>query len=381
MRGNARISQTAGQTTIRQTSRRAVIDWRGFDVDKGHGVVFAQPGAKAATLNRVNALTRSMIRGTIRAPGTVIIQNTAGVVFTGTAKVDVGGLVATSQTERADRFLRDGSLEIGGRAGEAAAVVNQGSLTIGKAGLAALVGGHVENSGAILADKGTVALASGRRTTIDLAGDGLVRIAVDGNADGGGAIANGGGIDVGSGQVLLSAGDAASVLDTAINTSGVIRATSRSGTGGTIGIIGRGTGKVRVGGSVSARGAAKGGAITATGRDLTIAAGTVLDAGGSTDGGSLRLGGDARGQGPLPRAQALTVEAGSAILANGRTGRGGSVVAWSDGDAQIDGMISADAGSDVTITSPTRRWPATSPSAATSPGAAAATSASRPSAT
>ena len=45
-------------------------------------------------------------------PGTVIIQNAAGVIFTGTKAVDVGGIVATSQTVRAGRFQRDGSLRI-----------------------------------------------------------------------------------------------------------------------------------------------------------------------------------------------------------------------------------------------------------------------------
>ena len=36
-RGAARIAQDAARTTITQTSRRAVIDWRGFDVGRGTG--------------------------------------------------------------------------------------------------------------------------------------------------------------------------------------------------------------------------------------------------------------------------------------------------------------------------------------------------------
>ena len=339
--GSARISQTATETTIRQSSRRAVIDWRGFDVDQGHAVVFDQPGAKAATLNRVTSASPSMIEGTIRAPGTVIIQNAAGVIFTGTAKVDVGGIVATSQTVRAGRFQRDGSLRIDDT-GPGGAVINRGTLTVGEAGLAALVGRHVENAGTIVASKGTVALASGQRTTIDLAGDGLLRIAVEGDVEGGSAVRNSGEIEAGEGRVLLSAGDAASVLDSAINTDGTIGASSRTGTGGTVEILGRGKGKVRVAGSVTASGKAKGGAITATGADLAVAGD--LDAHGSVDGGSLRIGGDARGAGPLPRAQGLRIAQGSRLVADGAAGQGGTVVAWSDGDAAIDGAISATGG-------------------------------------
>ena len=105
-KGKASIAQKAGRSTIRQTTKRAVIDWQGFDVGRDHTVVFDQPGKSSATLNRVNSVKGSVIEGAIRAPGTVVIQNTAGVIFTGKAKVDVGGLVATSQIVSADAFQR-----------------------------------------------------------------------------------------------------------------------------------------------------------------------------------------------------------------------------------------------------------------------------------
>src|SRR5687767_8826877 len=73
--GKARIVQAPGRTAIRQTSQRAVIDWRGFDVGRDHQVIFGQPGRNAATLNRVLIARPSVIEGAIRAPGTVIIQN------------------------------------------------------------------------------------------------------------------------------------------------------------------------------------------------------------------------------------------------------------------------------------------------------------------
>ena len=212
VKGSAKISQSGARTTIRQSSERAVIDWRGFDVGRGASVDFDQPGRNSATLNRVTSGRGSVIEGAIRAPGTVIIQNNAGVLFSKGSKVDVGGLVATSQGVDADRFQRDGGLRIGGGAKAGARVINQGDITIGEAGLAALVGSDVENDGVILARRGTVALASGTRTTIDLTGDGMVRIAVDGDPAGGSRIVNGGMIDAGGGRVLLSAGGASSAL-------------------------------------------------------------------------------------------------------------------------------------------------------------------------
>jgi filamentous hemagglutinin family protein len=268
-KGNARITQTARQSTIRQTSERAVIDWKSFDVGRSHKVIFDQPGKSSATLNRVNSASRSVIQGAITAPGTVVIQNTAGVIFTRGAKVDVGGLVATSQAVDAERFQRTGNLSIGGGERPGARVVNQGDVTIGEKGLAALVGGNVENAGAIIARTGTVALASGTRTTIDFSGDGAIQIAVNGNAKGG-SVVNTGLIDAGGGHVVLTAGDAASAIDNVINTTGVIRAASSSGSGGTIELIGRGTGTVRIGGTVSARGKTRGGSVAITGETVAV---------------------------------------------------------------------------------------------------------------
>ncbi len=116
-------------------------------------VTFDQPGRNAATLNRVRTARPSIIEGAIRAPGKVIIENAAGVLFTGTARIDVGGLVATSQAVDAARFLGDGRLEIGGGERAGARVVNRGTITIGEAGLAGLVGSDVENAGAIVAER------------------------------------------------------------------------------------------------------------------------------------------------------------------------------------------------------------------------------------
>ncbi len=332
-KGTARIAATAGRTTIRQTSKRAVIDWKGFDVSRDHEVVFAQPGRSAATLNRVQSVKPSIIAGAVKAPGTVIIQNAAGVLFTGSARIDTGSLVATSKGVDAARFQRDGGISLGGGERAGARVVNEGRITVGEAGLAALVGGDVENAGAIVARRGTVVLSAGSRTAIDFTGDGMVRIAVEGDS---GRVTNRGSIDADGGRVVLSAGDAARTLNSAINTSGVIRA----GSGGRIEIAGGG-GKVRISGTLDASGPSRGGEITVTGQRVTVATGARVTADGGTDGGRIRLGGDRQGRGPLPRARTLDLEAGAVVSASGSRGRGGSIVAWSETGTRVDGSISA----------------------------------------
>jgi filamentous hemagglutinin family protein len=339
--GSASISATQAETRVRQASERAIIDWRSFDVGRDHRVAFDQPDARSATLNRVQSGRESTIAGRITAPGTVIIQNTHGVVFTPSSRIDVGGLVATSRTVAADRFAADGRIEIRGGEVRGARVANQGGITVREAGLAALVGGRVANSGTIVAHCGTIALASGETTTIDLAGDGMVRIAVSGDAGRADAgVETTGLIDAGGGRVLLSAGTAAGLLSSAINTSGVIRAASSDGAGGSIALVGRGAGAVRVAGALDASGATRGGSVTVTGERVVVASGARIAASGRDAGGAVRIGGDRQGRGTLRRAESTTVEAGARIEAAASAGRGGSVILWADDATRFDGAIS-----------------------------------------
>ena len=123
----ASIARPASLTTdIRQSSARAVIDWGSFDVGITERVRFDQPVGGAA-LNRVTGGGgASLIDGTITANGTVIVQNTAGVVFGKDARVDVGSLIATVRSVEATGFMAR-RFDFGGGGGF---VVNAGRLTI-----------------------------------------------------------------------------------------------------------------------------------------------------------------------------------------------------------------------------------------------------------
>ena len=66
-----------------------------------------------------------------------------------------------------------------------AAVVNQGTITIRQAGLAALVAPQVVNSGVITATLGHVVLAGAKTATLDLYGDGMLSLDVTNAGDAG----------------------------------------------------------------------------------------------------------------------------------------------------------------------------------------------------
>lgn len=338
--GTAALQQSPNRLTVQQSSQRAVIDWRSFDVGAGNQVHFAQPGATAATLNRVNGKAGSVIAGRITAPGTVIIQNNHGVVFTPGARVETGGLVATTLTVDVNRFTSTGGIAMTGGATPGARVANQGEISVRDAGLVALVGARSENSGVINARRGTVVLASGNAATIDLAGDGLFRIVAEGSAANP-QVSNSGTIAAEGGRVVLTAGAAAQALDGVINTRGLIRAGLARAVGGSIEILGRDAANVVVAGRLDAAGGSQGGRIDVTGARVGLTSTARLEARGPEGGGRVRIGGDRQGAATLPRAETVSVEQGAVIAADGGSGPGGTVIIWAERATQVDGRISA----------------------------------------
>jgi len=104
--------------------------------------------------------------------------NPNGVVFSSTAKVNVGGLVATTlDTSNADFLAGKANLEQNPNQ-SGAAVVNQGQITARDGGHVALVAPVVDNSGQITVHRGTVDLAAGTQAVVDVDSAGLVSVAV-----------------------------------------------------------------------------------------------------------------------------------------------------------------------------------------------------------
>ena len=96
--GNASISNpSANVVQIHQTSDKAVIDWRTFNIAPNEKTQFQQPSRSSITLNRIDPSNgASSILGRLQANGQVWLINPAGIFFGPTARVDVGGLLATT---------------------------------------------------------------------------------------------------------------------------------------------------------------------------------------------------------------------------------------------------------------------------------------------
>jgi len=314
--GSAAISAPSwSRLTITQASNRAVIDWTSFSVGHGEVVTFRQPGANAATLNRVTGDATSLIAGEITANGSVFLINPNGIEITKSGVVDVGQGFVASTLDISDRdFLAGKGVFTATGAG---LVANAGTITTGAGGYVGLLGGAVGDSGVIAVPAGQVVIGAGRAATLDLNGGSFLQVTLPASAalTGDGATA------------VLTAAAARAAVRGAVNLPGAVNAQSVTGQNG----------DVMLSGSINA----SGGSITVSAPGLIALNGATLVTSSAQGGGAIKLG----GKGDAVQASALSVDASSVLSANGgRAGSGGSVSLWSTGQTDFAGTISAQGG-------------------------------------
>jgi len=354
--GQAQINQAGNVMNIDQSTQKAIINWSEFNVGQDATVNFNQPNASAATLNRVLDSNPSQIFGRIVAPGQVILINPNGAYFAPSASVDVGGLIATTH-ELADKDFLQGNYQFK-RNGAKGQIINEGELKAKLDGYIALMAPEVRNQGVIMAERGTVALASGEHIRLDFGtGNKLTGITVT-EQDLDAQIENRHAIIAEGGLVILSARATAELRASVIKNSGQIVASAGANTvtmqGGRIILDAGASGDVQVSGDLIARGkrstnaannTAKGGEVKLTAKTIQLTNTAKIDVSGDAGGGKVLVGGNSQGQGPEQNADSVSIDEGATILADAtHLGDGGTVVVWSEESTRIDGTISAKGG-------------------------------------
>lgn len=271
--GDITIEQSGTTTDIAQGDKFGRIDWEGFDHGANAVTNFDQKaGNDSWTFNYVTGKLsgKTIIDGKINANGSIAILHENGVVITENAEMNLhSGLVTTGKLDEAT-FIAGGKARIT-ELGDGEIIIEDGaSLNFAEGGVAAFVAPTVKNAGVINAKIGKVVFAAGEEVTLDLYGDGLFEVAVEGDlADA--YLENTGEINAAGGTVQMTARAAKDVADNIINLDGVVSVASAELKGGKIILSGGDAGTVTVAGKLDASGKDGGEIIIDAANTLTTA--------------------------------------------------------------------------------------------------------------
>lgn len=200
-KGRASLTYTTDGLTIDQTDRNVQLNWDTFNVGRGYTVRFNQPDSKSTAYNKIWDNSPSVILGKISANGEVILENTNGIIFGPTARVETQRFVATALAISQDALAK-GIRNLNTAGGDQALVsrtlafgndstdkINSSIVVERGAEIRALAGGDVMlfapkvyNEGRIETPKGQTILAAGQKVYLmastDLVQRGLM-VAVD----------------------------------------------------------------------------------------------------------------------------------------------------------------------------------------------------------
>ncbi|MGH1373705.1 MAG: beta strand repeat-containing protein, partial [Cellvibrionaceae bacterium] len=361
-------SAVANLTEVTQNSARMAINWDTFNVANGETVRFVQPSSSAFVLNKILDQNPSSIQGSIDANGNVLLVNPRGIMFSESATVNVGSLMASGLAINADDFM-NGDFVFDGIDGDAGAVINAGVIN---AASVALLGKQVTNDTNAVISAEVVSLSAGDQAILTFDSDGMMGVEVtkavlENEAGIDSAVLNSGAIN--GEKVLLQASTSGDLFTNAVNNTGVIRAQGIDTSGGTIRLFG-GSDHVANSGTLDASGidggdihveadsvtiggelstdadAGIGGTIAVLGDTVKLDASASISSSGTEAGGTILIGGDYQGKNDSVRnARSTSIAAGAEVTAKGiDSGDGGKVIVWADDTTLFYGFIDASSG-------------------------------------
>ncbi len=328
--GEGSFDASQSQMTVHQHTDSMIAEWSSFNIGEDASVTFRQPSSSSTALNRISDANPSRISGQLSANGKIFLLNTNGIIFGPSARVNVGGLVASSLEISNEDFL--GGNYAFENSGSAGSIHSAADITADDYGYVVFISPDIHNTGSISAPSGAVALAAGDKVSLDFHGDRLINFNVDAGAVES-MIENGGVIQASGGLVVMKAEAAGALKESVINTSGIVEAQSMRQHQGRIVLDAGQYGQSTVSGTLDVSSeTAQAGRITVTGNKVLIDEGAQLSAAGETGGGEIFIGGGWQGKDPdIRQALAVTVAPTAVLDASAvNNGDGGTIVAWSD---------------------------------------------------
>lgn len=279
---NATVGTPSGNAlTVTQTgsaNNRGLVEWSSFSIGSAARVNIVQPNTQSVLVNRVvgtgtSGPSPSEIYGALNANGRVFLVNPSGVVFGGSAQVNVGSLVATSL-----------DLDSAMTANNYQRLMQGGEVVLGQGGTA----GGIQVLDADDASRPQIQVTEGGSIVLVSPG----------------SLVQGGSIAAAGGRIHLASASGVTLLP--VGTSGFVDVAVQPGTG-----------SVELGAN-SLTVASGGGQVSIQGDDIRLRGGSQVIADGSNGGGRIEVGNDST--------RSIVAETGSILSADAtEAGNGGSV--------------------------------------------------------
>jgi filamentous hemagglutinin family protein len=233
--GSVNISQSGNTLNVNSSSAKSIVNYQTFNVGSQATVNFNLPSANAAILNRVVGGNISEVYGQINSNGNVFLVNTAGIVFGGTATVNVGSIIASTLNIEDNNFINGNYIFNRTQSTQPSSIVNNGEINAGSS--IVLMAGAINNTNKLASPTGVVRMVSADQATMttldgvtfDVDIDQPLTQAVNSYTS---ALSNSGSISGHS--IELSTKIESAFYERAINNSGVLEATLLDGNGGEI---------------------------------------------------------------------------------------------------------------------------------------------------
>ncbi|MBW2674859.1 MAG: filamentous hemagglutinin N-terminal domain-containing protein, partial [Deltaproteobacteria bacterium] len=240
----------ANSMTINATDN-TIINFTSFDILENESVFVTLPSVDSRILNRVTGNDASDLFGALSCNGLFILVNESGIHVGPNAQIDAGRLILSTRDITDSNFLSGNYLfQKMSQQQLDMLLLNEGTINITEGGYGVLIAGAVENKGIITAPASKIALAGGDAIRLDIAGGGLISVAIEmetastimdyqGNpiTD---QIKNTGTLEANGGTVILKAESVADVFEKVINLEGFVTANTVEQNGGTIRIVAEG---------------------------------------------------------------------------------------------------------------------------------------------
>ena len=338
--GQASVTASGKTLTVTNTPG-TIINWQGFSIAPDELTRFIQQSSSSSVLNRVVGQDPSRVLGRLQSNGRVFLINPNGIVFGAGARIDVGGLVA-STLDLGDADFLAGRLRF--TAGPGAGSLSQlGAITTPSGGQVVLIAPRIENSGVITTPQGEIVLAADRSIHLADSANPELRVTIEAQpgevVNLGQLIAQGGRIGIHAGLIRHDGTISASRAELGAGGEVLLKAsqeialgqdsvTSASGTTGGRIDLDAGQGSVLASGHIEARGSAgSGGSIRLLGERVDVP-NARIDASGARGGGEILVGGDYQGgNAAIRNASSTTVGVDATLHADASTdGYGGKVI-------------------------------------------------------